>query len=552
MMKNKKLFYGILVIILVLLVIGLDWSLNRPQPTIECSTNEETASSNQGQQPDRQLPGEPNILPTSDQKELPSTGGNQKTSSRFDNPFGVRQADPKNLKAVYDIGARYIGFGVHWGQIELSENNYNWNQLDKNIANFESAGLVPYPIIMPTTGATQNNPIGNDWALNCSRAATSRGTPRFAKEQCPPKDLSDNWNNQYGYSKTFYNFVYNLVSRYKGRIPKIQIMQEAVNNNFWEAGTSEEAVKIMKTGYKAAHDADPNIVVLNEGGAGGGYAFAVIKDKMESGASEQEVMTLAEKMLWRTVGNGLPLKSYKELRKVIYRPLSNNESAMDKIAYYIDHCAAGCFDVYNFGSKSDPETLPLITQWIRERMRKANYSRKIGVNYEMGLHANFPSETTYTEEDFANDVFKLLITNLGEGVELMLFYGFEDSYTKSGPAGTWGILKNGQWREATYAYRSVATKINETYKFDHLIESGSVKRYVFKNRDSGLCDLEAAWSNNGEQRIKIQTGKDTINSVNNYKDENVSYTKGNGWIELTISSSPVFIQWANGKNCTTK
>lgn len=499
-----------------------------------------------------QLPPTQTTPSNTKQEKPPVKDQTTKTAfSRFDNPFGMRQSDSKGLKMVYEIGARYYGFGVSWGMIETGEGVYNWNRTDKDVAEMEAAGLIPYPMIMPTTGATANNPNGNDWALNCSKA-TSRGTPRFAKEQCPPIDLSATWDQKYGYSKTFYNFIYNFASRYKGRIPKIQIMQEAVNKDFWEAGTSEEAVKIMKTGYKAAHDANPNIVVLNEGGAGGGYAFAVVREKIESGVSEQEVMTLAQKMLWRTVGDGPALKSYNELKKVIYRPVSNNESAVDKMAYYIDHCASGCFDVYNFGSKSDPETVPLITQWIRERMRKASYSKKIGVNYEMGLHTNFPSGTTYTEKNFADDVAKLLVTNLAEGVELTLFYGFEDNYTRPGSAGTWGIVKNGQWREATYAYRTVATKINETYKFDRLIEAGSIKRYVFKNRNSSQCDLEAAWSDSGEQKLKIQTEKDKVVSVSNYKGEDILYSKGDGWSELTVSSSPIFIGWSGEKSCAAK
>ncbi len=140
-----------------------------------------------------------------------------------DYPYGTWPEDIEpDFALMADYGIKDMRVSVAWRDYEFARDFTDWWLLDEKVALAEQYGITLYPYICyaPT------------WATGASMMS-------------PPMDYQD-----------WYNFVYQVVDRYRGRIHTWELWNEGDNEEFW-VGTWEEQLELVKVGAQAVKDADP-------------------------------------------------------------------------------------------------------------------------------------------------------------------------------------------------------------------------------------------------------------------------------------------------------
>jgi hypothetical protein len=163
------------------------------------------------------------------------------------NPFGVntfleQEVEPQKLELalnmIHAAGFRWIRQEFPWEDIEHSGRGDFWDHKYDQIVHLASQYGVQVIARL-------------DHPPTWTRAdGDARGT------RCPPDDLQD-----------FGNFVYAVVSRYKGRVRYYQIWNEPNIYPEWGEQPVDAAgyVRLLQVAYRRAKEADPNCVVLCAG-----------------------------------------------------------------------------------------------------------------------------------------------------------------------------------------------------------------------------------------------------------------------------------------------
>ena len=141
-----------------------------------------------------------------------------------DYPYGTWAEDiEQDFALMADYGISDIRVSIAWRDYEFARGYTDWWLMDDKVDLAEQYGITLYPYICyaPT------------WATGASMMS-------------PPLDYED-----------WYNFVFELVSRYKGRIPTWELWNEGDNEEFW-VGTWEEQLELIKVGAQAVKAADPD------------------------------------------------------------------------------------------------------------------------------------------------------------------------------------------------------------------------------------------------------------------------------------------------------
>ncbi len=133
----------------------------------------------------------------------------------------------QDFALMVEYGIKDMRVSIAWGDYEKFKGHENWTLLDAKVDLAEKYGIELYPYICYSPGWA----TGGDWRR-------------------PPKDLDD-----------WYNFVYRVVERYKGRISHWEIWNEGDNYDFW-TGSWQEQLELVKVGARAVKDANPDAVTI--------------------------------------------------------------------------------------------------------------------------------------------------------------------------------------------------------------------------------------------------------------------------------------------------
>lgn len=148
----------------------------------------------------------------------------------------------RSLELVRDAGFKWVKQQVLWHDIEQPVKGQYYDEKNK----------------VPNTWAKYDRIVDlcQEYGLNLiARLDTSPewARPGNPKLETPPDNFED-----YG------DFVYNVVSRYKGKVRYYQIWNEP--NWSFEWGDRDidaaEFVELLKTAYRRAKEADPNVVII--------------------------------------------------------------------------------------------------------------------------------------------------------------------------------------------------------------------------------------------------------------------------------------------------
>lgn len=167
-------------------------------------------------------------------------------------PFGIHKSDLSEWPAIGAKWVRLWDTGDTWNRYEKERGKIDWAPLDDKVRLARRRGVeILYVFAYTPT-----------WAS--ARPRESHYTGGGARAE--PADIED-WKR----------FVSAVVGRYKGRVEAFEIWNEP-NAGFF-SGTVDAYVELLKAGYAAAKQANPDCTVLGISGTGGylGWMEEVLK-----------------------------------------------------------------------------------------------------------------------------------------------------------------------------------------------------------------------------------------------------------------------------------
>jgi len=142
----------------------------------------------------------------------------------------------RDLKLVQEAGFRWVKQEIPWREVEgQAKGIWQWDIPDRMIDQIDAHGLK---------------------AIVRLGSQPSWASSAVLPEISPPDNLQD-----------FYDYVYAVASRYKGRIEAYQIWNEPNLAREWgnRPPNPAEYVEMLKVGYQAVKAADPQAIVISAG-----------------------------------------------------------------------------------------------------------------------------------------------------------------------------------------------------------------------------------------------------------------------------------------------
>ncbi len=248
-----------------------------------------------------------------------------------------------------DVPFGHLRQDIIWSKIEQEGGIYNWNV--PKIRLFEQiikrGKEIPQPIIR--TG-------------QFFRTTSSK----HQQASSPPLDLEENFNSQYGYSRSYYAFVRAFVERYKDKLDVIVIENEMTAENFW-SGRMDEYVRLFKTAKKAIKDVNPILRIAEGGLPSPVWGVCIAKEMLDKKtASPEEIFRFYKGYTKRFKMRGKsPMENIgdmtRELNSTLAREIFQN-------ALYLLQELKGEIDIGNFHFYEPVEYFEDVVVWIRKKI----------------------------------------------------------------------------------------------------------------------------------------------------------------------------------------
>lgn len=136
----------------------------------------------------------------------------------------------RHFRVARDVGARHLRCAFSWNGIEKSQGKYDWTFWDTLVDEAQKAGIE----LIPYVGYTP------EWAA------------------VKPEEF---WRQRPRDPAVYADFMYRIVSRYKGRIKAWEIWNEPDNREYWQ-GTVAEYAELVRLAATQMRRADPSLVLI--------------------------------------------------------------------------------------------------------------------------------------------------------------------------------------------------------------------------------------------------------------------------------------------------
>lgn len=413
------------------------------------------------------------------------------TSSGKASPFGLMGlARPEEaMPYIKDLGFGWLRLAqVDWDRFEPTPGEYRWGMGDRFSALVKKE--IPRVQLLCTIRAV------NPWAV-----PQENNSEMLSRAAGKPENLKD-----------YYRFVYQLVKHFSSDINYWQIENEMETLPMWkdDAGAYLE---LLKTGYRAAKDANPSCVILL-----GGFIDRTINMHLGKVNPSEEV-----------VGDWSPLTQKQRLE----RSAKFAQTVLDKGSAYFD-----IVDLHAYGPYTE---IPELVQWLKNAMKRNGYQKPIWATEISG-----PTEN-YSEQRQAEEAVKRTILALSEGVEKVFWFSLFDADTKQERFRKLGLTtKDLRKKPAYFTYRYMTHQMDGCRFVQKLKAGPGVQAFLFRSVGDGAKGapgrrVAVLWSDAGGSVQIPAMGKEV--TVTDSVGKSLQTAPSNtAKITLKVGSSPIYVE----------
>lgn len=355
----------------------------------------------------------------------------------------------------------------------------------------------------------------------------------------PPTDLTPAYHPVYAYSQQYYDVIYYAVDTYRGRMADLTIENEANAENFW-GGSADQYVRLLKTGYKAAHDADPGIVVFDSGMASEGWGACMAREWYEEGMDPEALRLWVNEYYLRDTYYPVFFTTVAAMVNWLYSPFVTTQ--YQRYTYILANMG-GSVDALNLKYTQPYWLYDDVVQWIQEKTSQAGYSLDFICNNEASLWPGV------TPNQYARELIQQYMVGFAAGVDRSLWFPLSWEITETPRVALIDSL--GAWMPTATAYRTLTRIIGHSFAFDHLDTSvPNVQQYVFRHRTNPEKHLRVCWWDNGGHgsgsfltRFDLPPVTRRVTATTYLGVRSTASTLGVNYLDLTVDHTPVFIEY---------
>lgn len=413
---------------------------------------------------------------------------------------------PQDIPLYCEQLQRYhVGFTwmqVPWSLLEPEKGRFSWETADRVLQDALDCGLE--------VGVHVH--ARSPWATLPTPPYVGRTPP-----STPPKNLED-----------YYDFLYAVASRYKGKVARYSIEEEAHADGIYFAGTPEQYMQMLATANRAIHDADPEAIVQDSGLSSSGVGVLYAHSLVEAGKPDEAAQFLAH---WfshyspaRVKGEALSFDTEADLQALF------SQDEVQRLLTWTDLLwsdYAGDYDVQQIHYFGPWDVMPEILAWLHEQMSAGGSDKPIEF-WEFGY--GWDDMRTYDPQAHAQDEAKLMAMAIGEGVLRALSWQFTD-YAAFG--GHPGLVTDQGPRPAAQAFGVTAEKLNGTTHSERLMLGEGLWGYRYENPTGTVYAL---WSD-APAKVSLPVS-DTAVIVTDI----AGFTTSADPSALDVGTSPIFVE----------
>lgn len=406
-------------------------------------------------------------------------------------PMSIIPTKKGSLKGAKELEASWMRSQMRWEALEPALNQYNWKPVDKLIRQVRENDIGIALIIY----------TGQGWATYCDPKIATLNT----KTHCPPKDLSEVWDERYGYSQNYYNFIYNLAKRLKGYVNHFIIHNEVNSLRFWH-GTAEQYLRLRKTAYKAAHDANPQAIVIDNGLASLVWGIAVADDLLKQ-SKEAEAVRFGNSFFSR----GEDFSPFKTGEEIIRKAESKRKKEKERAIEFVREIfKEPAFDWFSFHFYDNVESLPQVISWIKEQMRKNGYERPIIISECGYADPSGSLDDPDIQRKAAQDLVKMHLIAFSQGILQLNWLPIQEYFLEAGKfnASLKGLFsQGGEIRPAGRAWKFLSSIFDQPYKVIKNEQAGGAHIFIIEKENQKIF---VAWADKPTIVVASYLGKENF------------------------------------------
>jgi hypothetical protein len=303
--------------------------------------------------------------------------------------FQTRELD------IADFNVAYTRLVIPWGAVEPEQGKFLWDakplkRIDMSLAK----GIKVIPVIRT---------VGAGWALKTQSQSCSS----------PPKDLTKTFNENYGYSKSYYHFISEVARHYKGKFQIVVIENEVTAKNFW-CGSMNEYLRLVATARKAFKDVDPNVKIADSGIPSTVLGFLITKELLDRG-KEKEAFDFYN--AYFNLSFVRKVNSVEELKITLEE--KHAKESVEKAEYLLGR-VNNAVDIINFHYYESSEFFPEVVSFIKKRTGDMPLmSNEMGTRYRL--------DEPEREKKAGEDMIKKFVLARALNLESVIWFPFSNN-----------------------------------------------------------------------------------------------------------------------------
>lgn len=313
-----------------------------------------------------------------------------------------------------------------------------------------------------------------------------------------------------------------LAQHLDGRVSRYAIDNEAASQAHFD-GTADDYFELLRRSSAAIKAGDPDAEILDGTMASGAMSAVMVTDLYDQGRYG-EAISLAQETQANELGGGAPVTDMDSLTAYVTDP-----RARRAVSFFAGAVAnQGSYDAFQ---------LHYYGPW-RGQIEMVDYVRTHGITLPIEtweVAHRYKDGRPFTEDDFAAETARLLISSAGEGSAFTVF----SSYLGNQDNDAVGLF---DWDATTphlarTSFRTVIAKLAGATSAERLGVGGDAWGYRFER--PGADPIAAAWSDPRISRIGNELGIDASTALITLADGTSSHARLS---TLGVGPTPIFAE----------